>query len=375
VRLVQVAVPFQKAITMKDIQPKFELQTLSSIKPCLNQTWRWKKVLPSAGVAFIYGPSSVGKTFLMVHVGLSIAAGMSIAGEKTIQCGVVYCAAEAGNGVKTRVSQAKEAMNLPDETPFTLITVAPNLGAEDGDTEELIYAIKSAQDRDLTEYKVVVLDTLARVMTGQDENSTRDAGIFINNAERLAHELNALVIVVHHSGKNVDYGMRGSSALLGAANTVLKIAERGDYSWLNIEKQRDGSDNLGFSFQLKAVDVGTDQDGDNVTTCVLDKITTLQRSDAKSLSSKKQTHNDRKFTASLDQCLKSHGRQITLSDNKTVNAVDRSDVVENFELSMANLKKQSRKKAFARCLDAAIDRQLVGSAIIDGVDMIWRLEK
>ena len=64
-----------------------------------------------------------------------------------------------------------------------------------------------------------------------------------------------------------------------------------------------------------------------------------------------------------------------MSDNKIVNAVERSDVVENFELSMANLKKQSRKKAFARCLDAAIDRQVVGSAMIDGVDMIWRLEK
>jgi hypothetical protein len=360
---------------MNEIQSKFELQTLSSIKPCLNQTWRWKKVLPSVGVVFIYGPPAAGKTFFTICAGLSIAAGMPIAGEKTIQCGVVYCSAEGGVGIKTRVSQAKETMNLPASTPFSLITVAPNLGEKDGDTDELIRAIKLAEERHQTQYKVVVLDPLARVMTGLDENSTRDAGIFINNAERLAHELNALVIVVHHSGKNVDNGMRGSSALLGAVDTVLKVDKRHDYIWLNIEKQRDGSDNLGFSFQLKTVDVGTDQDGESVTTCVLDKITALQRSDAKSLSSKKQTLNDRKFTASLDQCLKSHGREVPSHDDTTTMAVERRTLEGHFVSTESDAQKPSRKRAFARCLEAAIDRLVVGSAMIDGVEMIWRLEK
>ncbi len=360
---------------MNEIQSKFDLQTLSSIKPCFNQNWRWKKVLPSAGVAFIYGPSSVGKTFLMVHVGLAIAAGKPIAGEKTVQCGVVYCAAEAGEGVNTRVSQAKASMNLPDTTPFSLLTMAPNMGEKNDDTEELIRAIKSAEDRDQTQYQVVILDTLARVMTGLDENSTKDAGIFITNAERLAHELNALVIVVHHSGKNVDNGMRGSSALLGAANTVLKIAERGDYTWLNIEKQRDGSDNLGFSFQRKTVEVGTDQDGENVTTCVLDKITALQRSDAKALSSKKQTPNDRKFNSSLDQCLKSHNREVPLQDDTTAMAVEHRTLEEHFVSAEGGTQTASRKKAFSRCLEAAINRQVVNSAMINGIKMIWRVEK
>lgn len=360
---------------MNEIQSKFELQTLSSIKPCLNQTWRWKKVLPSVGVVFIYGPPAAGKTFFSLYVGLSIAAGRSIAGEKTNQCGVVYCAAEAGEGVKNRISQAKASMNLPNATPFSLITVAPNLGGLNEDTEDLIRAIKLAEELGQTQYKVVVLDTLARVMTGLDENSSRDAGIFINNAEHLAKELNALVIVVHHSGKNVDNGMRGSSALLGAVDTVLKIAKRGDYIWLNIEKQRDGSDNMGFSFQLKTVDVGTEQDGENVTTCVLDKITTLQRSDAKSLNSKKQTLNDRKFNTSLDQCLKSHGREVPLQDEKTATAVERSTLADHFVSTGTDTDKSSRKRAFTRGLKAAIDRQVVGSAMIDGVDMIWRVEK
>ena len=360
---------------MNNKNSKFNLQPLSSIEPCLNQMWRWKNLMPSVGVAFLYGLPSVGKTFLSIHVGLAIAAGKSIACEKTVQCGVVYCAAEAGEGVKNRISQAVESMNLPASTPFSLITVAPNLGGLDDDTEELIRAIKLAEERDQTQYKVVVMDTLARVMTGLDENSTRDAGIFINNAERLAHELNALVIVVHHSGKNVDNGMRGSSALLGAVDTVLKVAKRDDYIWLNIEKQRDGSDNMGFSFQLKPVDVGTDQDGESVTTCVLDKITTLQRSDAKSLNSKKQTLNDRKFTVSLDQCLKSHGREVPLHDDTTTMAVERRTLEGHFVSTESDAQKPSRKRAFARCLDAAIDRRVVGSAMIDGVDMIWRLEK
>ena len=310
----------------------------------------------------------------MIHIALSIAAGISIAGTKTVPCGVVYCAAEAGEGVKARVKQAENNLKISGNSPFALLTVAPNLGERDGDTTELIKDIKSAENINQTQYKVVILDTLARVMAGFDENSTKDAGQFIKNAEHIARELNALVIVVHHAGKNSEKGMRGSSALLGAVDTVLKVTKREDYVWVNIEKQRDGSDELGFSFQLKTVESGKDQDGSSVTTCVLNNISSLQRSDSKSMNTKK-TKNEAKFFDALDKCLISLGKEIELLDGAKVLAVDKSIAAEQFASFGQDLKKESSKRAFIRRLNAAISQHQVGIVNIDSNEMIWLLKK
>ena len=220
----------------------------------------------------------------------------------------------------------------------------------------------------------MILDTLAKVMAGFDENSSKDAGQFINNAEHIARELNALVIVVHHEGKNTGMGMRGSSAFLGAVETVLKVVKRGDYVWVNIEKQRDGSNELGFSFQLKSVEFGKDNDGSTVTTCVLDNMSMLQRSDTKSLNNKK-AKNEIKFFSKLDQCLDNHGKEIELLDGAKVLAVDKCIAAEQFESSGHDVKRESSKRAFNRCLNAAISQYKVGSVKIDSNEMIWLIGK
>jgi len=75
-------------------------------------------------------------------------------------------------------------------------------------------------------------------MTGGDENSARDMGLVIANADRVRKATGAAVLLIHHTGKSGD-SERGSSALRGACDTMLKVVGDRDKLVLRCEKQKD----------------------------------------------------------------------------------------------------------------------------------------
>ncbi|MPY72009.1 MAG: hypothetical protein GEU92_18250 [Alphaproteobacteria bacterium] len=77
--------------------------------------------------------------------------------------------------------------------------------------------------------------------------------------------------MVHHAGKDDARGARGHSSLRAATDTEISIkrAESGEFSIASIDKQRDGASGDKLPFELKEVQLGTDQDGDQITTAVV----------------------------------------------------------------------------------------------------------
>ena len=55
-------------------------------------------------------------------------------------------------------------------------------------------------------------NTLASATPGMEEISSKEIGVFVQNADLIAKAFDGLVIVAHHSPKLSD-GMRGSGAL------------------------------------------------------------------------------------------------------------------------------------------------------------------
>jgi hypothetical protein len=70
-------------------------------------------------------------------------------------------------------------------------------------------------------------------MLGGDENTARDMGRVVEAAERIRDAAGSCVLLVHHIGKNVEAGMRGSSALLGAVDTTIEVA--GDHHAIRVK--------------------------------------------------------------------------------------------------------------------------------------------
>ena len=71
---------------------------------------------------------------------------------------------------------------------------------------------------------------------------------------------------VHHTGKDLDRGMRGSSALLAAADAVWRV----EPARFSVEKMKEDRAGFEVPFVLRRTAVGTDADGDDITTHVVE---------------------------------------------------------------------------------------------------------
>lgn len=230
--------------------------------------WFIKDVLPRAGLGVIYGASTAGKSFIALDMVACVGLGMTWKGHKTKPGKVVYVAAEGASGFRLRLNALSQHIGVPMERIGQVVDViseAPNLfGAEDA--EEL------TQELCLVDADLVVVDTLARTMVGGDENSAQDMSVLVARCEKISRATGAMVILVHHSGKDAAKGARGSSALKAAADFEAEVSRDGDHRQLKISKLKDGEDGAVFDFRLKVIDLGVDDELDKVSSCAIEYV-------------------------------------------------------------------------------------------------------
>src|SRR3954453_7378978 len=112
----------------------------------------------------LYGESGSGKPFVALHLPCHVAAGMPWRGMDVEQGVVVYVAAEAPESVQRRVWAWKRHHDVEH---LPLVVVTSNVDLLNGDTEALLELISDLRERH-GRIALVVIDTLARAMTGNE---------------------------------------------------------------------------------------------------------------------------------------------------------------------------------------------------------------
>jgi archaellum biogenesis ATPase FlaH len=224
--------------------------------------WRIKGVIPERGIAAIYGPSGSGKSFLVVDMAINIAKGTDWFGYRAKPCPVTYVCLEGEAGLSVRLAAFRTKGSIPKEIEF--IDQSVNL-LETKDLRDLVQAIKANQ----MDEGIVIIDTLNRAVPGMDENSSVDMGNAINACKLIQQGVGGLVLLVHHSGKDATKGMRGHSSLHAALDAAIEVKRSGDDREWSVAKAKDGADGKAHSFMLEVVDMGEDEDGDPITSCVI----------------------------------------------------------------------------------------------------------
>jgi archaellum biogenesis ATPase FlaH len=224
--------------------------------------WRIKGVVPERGIAAIYGPSGSGKSFLVVDMAINIAKGADWFGYRAKSCPVVYVCLEGEAGLSVRLAAFRTKGNIPKDIEF--IDQPVNL-LDNKDLRDLVQAIKANQMGD----GIVIIDTLNRAAPGMDENSSVDMGYAINACKLIQQGVGGLVLLVHHAGKDATKGMRGHSSLHAALDAAIEVSRSGDNREWSVAKAKDGEDGKGHPFMLEVVDLGEDEDGDPITSCVI----------------------------------------------------------------------------------------------------------
>jgi hypothetical protein len=228
--------------------------------------WIVRGVLPRAELAVIYGESGSGKSFLALDLCAAIELGLKWREKRTTQGRVVYVCAEGAGGFKSRLRAYALSKSVQLKTLPAVVADAPNL-LEATDAAALYGAIIKWGKPD-----VIVIDTLSATTPGGNENSGEDMGRVLSHCKLLHRKTGALVVLIHHSGKDATKGARGWSGLRAAADAEIEVTRNGDFRAATVTKLKDAGDFEQFSFKLNVVPLGVDADGEPVSSCVVEHI-------------------------------------------------------------------------------------------------------
>ena len=246
--------------------PPMRFQVLSGADLCNAPLMGWmvRGVLPLEGLAALYGPSGSGKSFLVLDLAASIAGGAHDWFRRRVtQCPVTYCALEGEQGIGKRVYAWSLRHKKP--VPDTLRFIAQPLDLLDGgDVSDLAKAVQAAGGAG----GLVILDTLNRAAPGADENSSVDMGRIIAAAKQLQNLTGGLVLLVHHTGKDATKGLRGHSSLYAALDGAIEVNKTDTRREWSVAKSKDDETGTVHAFTLDIVNVGHDDEGEEVTSCV-----------------------------------------------------------------------------------------------------------
>jgi hypothetical protein len=244
---------------------RFEFQQAAQYLKRKPVSWLVKRVLPHADVGAVFGESGAGKSFLVLDLIMAIATGTKWMGHDVAQGTVAYVCAEGAGGFTTRLeAYAEHYLTDLALIPIHVLGDAPNF-LEKTDIKDLVAAVRA-----LGPVSVIVVDTLAQVTAGANENSGEDMGRALAHCKALAMATGAMVLLVAHAGKDSARGLRGWSGIKGALDVEILVERADDFRAATITKMKDGEgEGTEYPFKLETVILRQDADGDDVTSCVV----------------------------------------------------------------------------------------------------------
>ena len=245
--------------------------------------WLIKGYIPHKTTCMLFGPSEHGKSFVAVDMACHIACpeidnwhGLPLRhGE------VAYFAGEGHVGLQSRIAAWKK-YHKAKKINLGIFSVAFGLEKE---IDSIIANVKNNFENP----SLLIFDTLNRYMLG-DENNASDTGTFLRAINVLIAELDCSVMIVHHSGLSASTKdrVRGSSAFRGAVDSEMRLEkdETDGVITLSQTKCKDAPRQPDRFFKLETVALGQkDEDGEPMTSCVLEDLRKNVRSRKTRLSS------------------------------------------------------------------------------------------
>jgi hypothetical protein len=253
-------------------QKRFELIPFDKIKIDTAPAYLVKGIVPRVGLCVVWGPPKCGKSFLVLDMMMHVALGWKYRERKVRQGVVVYCALEGCTAFKNRV-EAFRHEKLADNAsavPFSLMASPMQLVA---DHPALIASIRG----NAPVPAAVVIDTLNRSLTGS-ESSDENMSAYVLAADAVRDAFNCAVVIVHHCGHE-GTRPRGHSSLMGALDAQVAVKrDTSDNIIATVELMKDGAQGDEFASRLEVIDIGIDDDGDKITSCVIEPVEGLQPS-------------------------------------------------------------------------------------------------
>lgn len=348
--IVKLETPMKRAL---------KYRRASDISPRLKTDDFVKNLLVSGSMAAIYGQSNTGKTFLATDLSLHIATGMTWHKQRVKQGAVIYLALEGSFGIENRVAAWLQHHDMQGkDIPFFVVSMGLDLRNSNGDADAVIATAKVIEEEENLPVRLIVIDTVSRALAGGSDCDPKDMGELILNGDKIRQETGACVLFIHHAGKDTDRGMRGWSGFLCAIDTEIIVMSEDGNRHAEVRKQRDLLSGQKFPFRLDVIELGENEDGEPVTSCVAvstDKESTMPKHASSSLKG-----DALRAYEVLSDALAGNGQSGFSSVPSGFLSVSENLWRDHFyECAKPGAEQEAKKKAFQRATKELMDRKIV----------------
>jgi hypothetical protein len=256
-----------------DIQPPLRLTYFDECARFARKRWMLKGLLAYGETSSWIGPPGAGKSAIMTEVSVHCAANQTWRGCKSIEKrGVLIIALERADLYRRRLSAYRKRdgyRNLP------IAICGSTISLLNPDTiDQLIATVREAErvlGIKVIKVGLLVIDTYAKALAagGGDENSAKDQNRAAANLARLHDELDLHVALVGHTGKNEDRGARGSNAHEADIDLMVRISGQA-LKTAKVTKANDQAEREIARFRLAEFEIDRDEDGDPITTAIVE---------------------------------------------------------------------------------------------------------
>jgi AAA domain len=206
-----------------DVRAAWNFSTLAQAQDLPEPTWHFPNLLPSHGMGVIYGEPEKGKTWLVLDLAFRLSTGLGGLGRAASDpVDVVLYAGEGIRGIATKRAAAWFSHHGVDRANARLLLTSnpPDVSSQSS-MDAFAAGIRQAGFNP----GLIVFDTYARALAeaGLSENDPGDVMQYVKAAEALKQHFDAMVLAIHHSGKDAARGARGSNSLRGAIDVEWEV--------------------------------------------------------------------------------------------------------------------------------------------------------
>jgi hypothetical protein len=255
----------------------------------IKHDWLVRDIVERHAVFMVAGPSQSGKTFVTIDMAMRIARGEEFLKKRVKQGLVIYQAGEDANGVIMRIEGFRRDKNIPENEDIPLVVLPGKLHlTSDESVDAFIKECQAWSDYYNQKIEAIFIDTFKKATTGMEEISGKEVGAVIERLERISKLCMATVGVVHHMTKDGG-SVRGHSSLYDDLQNVILLSkmherpknkfdkppvirdqDRREVRKIRLDKIKNGVQRDICKFVLRKVDLGLDDEGEPLATCVLD---------------------------------------------------------------------------------------------------------
>jgi hypothetical protein len=326
---------------------------MSDIETAPLRDYLLRGVISPGEISVWVGPPKCGKSFLLLHVAYLLSLGHSVFGCRVKPTKVLYVAAEGEGGIAKRLRGLRDKHGPSGN--FHLIAQPIDLLRDGGHKLEVIDAANAIGGQ------LIIIDTLNRALAGGDENRSDDMGAFICNIAEIRSKTGCHIAVVHHGTKASDgRSPRGHGSLEGADDALIEVQKlEGGIRTATLVHSKDDADGMRWGFKLDLVNLGTDDDGDAVTTLI---VREELKAPEQAAGPAKPSQNEQIALACLDAAIDAEQTSTTVGD-------DHESRPAVFELAWrqryyATAKPgetdKAKQQAFRRAVEGLLAKDLVG---------------